>query len=58
VEIGVRDPGAGIAPEQQELVFERVSRQAKGDYVPKAEGTGLGPALARRFVALHGGTSG
>ena len=55
VEIAVVDTGVGIAADQQALVFEEF-RQAGGDYLRKAEGTGLGLALARRFVELHGGT--
>ncbi len=55
IEIAVIDTGVGIAPDQQALVFEEF-RQASGDYLRKAEGTGLGLALARRFVELHGGT--
>jgi signal transduction histidine kinase len=55
VEIAVIDTGVGIAADQQALVFEEF-RQAGGDYLRKAEGTGLGLALARRFVELHGGT--
>jgi signal transduction histidine kinase len=54
VEIAVIDTGVGIAPDQQALVFEEF-RQAGGDYLRKAEGTGLGLSLARRFVELHGG---
>jgi signal transduction histidine kinase len=54
-QISVSDTGVGIAPEEQALVFEEF-RQAKGHYLRKTEGTGLGLALARRFVALHGGT--
>jgi signal transduction histidine kinase len=55
VEIAVIDTGVGIAPEDQAMVFEEF-RQARGDYLRKAEGTGLGLALAKRFVELHGGT--
>jgi signal transduction histidine kinase len=54
VEIAVVDTGVGIAPDQQALVFEEF-RQASGDYLRKSEGTGLGLALAKRFVELHGG---
>ena len=55
VEIAVIDTGVGIAPDQQQLVFEEF-RQAGGDYLRKTEGTGLGLPLAKRFVELHGGT--
>ena len=54
VEISVADTGIGIAPENQELIFEEF-RQVGGDYAHKREGTGLGLTLARRFVELHGG---
>ena len=53
-QVSVIDTGVGIAPDDQALVFEEF-RQARGDYLRKAEGTGLGLALARRFVELHGG---
>jgi signal transduction histidine kinase len=55
VEIAVIDTGVGIAPDEQALVFEEF-RQARGDHLGKAEGTGLGLALVKRFVELHGGT--
>jgi signal transduction histidine kinase len=54
-EISVADTGVGIAPEEQALVFEEF-RQASGDYLRKAEGTGLGLSLSKRFVELHGGS--
>jgi signal transduction histidine kinase len=54
-EVSVSDTGVGIAPEDRALVFEEF-RQAGGDVLRKAEGTGLGLALVKRFVELHGGT--
>ena len=54
-EIAVCDTGAGIAPEDQEAIFEAF-RQVGTDVTRKREGTGLGLALTRRFVELHGGT--
>ncbi len=53
VEVSVSDTGVGIAPEDQEAVFEEF-RQV-GTAEKKAEGTGLGLALCRKFVELHGG---
>jgi signal transduction histidine kinase len=55
VQIAVSDTGIGIKPEDQQLVFEEF-RQASGDHLKKSEGTGLGLALTRRFVELHGGS--
>jgi signal transduction histidine kinase len=54
-EVSVTDTGVGIAPEDHDWVFDEF-RQAGDDYLRKAEGTGLGLSLARRFVELHGGT--
>ena len=54
VEVAVADTGAGIAPEDQELIFEEF-QQARGDSSRRQEGTGLGLPLARKFIELHGG---
>jgi two-component system, NtrC family, sensor kinase len=53
VEVSVSDTGVGIAPEDQEAVFEEF-RQV-GTAAKKMEGTGLGLTLCRKFVELHGG---
>jgi signal transduction histidine kinase len=53
VEVSVSDTGVGIALEDQEAVFEEF-RQV-GTAEKKAEGTGLGLTLCRKFIELHGG---
>jgi signal transduction histidine kinase len=54
-EIAVADTGVGIAPDDQAKVFEEF-RQVGTDYTKKSEGTGLGLALTKKFVELHGGS--
>jgi signal transduction histidine kinase len=54
VEIAVSDTGIGIAPEDQEVIFEEF-RQVGSDYAQKREGTGLGLTLTRKFIEMHGG---
>jgi signal transduction histidine kinase len=56
VEVSVADTGVGIAPEDQEKVFEEF--QQVGTAARKVEGTGLGLTLCRKFVELHGGRIG
>jgi GAF domain-containing protein len=51
VEVSVNDTGVGIAPEDQEAIFEEF-RQV-GTTAKKVEGTGLGLALSRKFVELQ-----
>ena len=55
LEVAVSDSGIGIAEADMETVFQEF-RQVGGDYTNKQEGTGLGLALTKRFVELHGGT--
>jgi signal transduction histidine kinase/class 3 adenylate cyclase len=50
----VQDTGIGIAQEQLPHVFERF-RQAEGSENRSYEGTGLGLALVKQLVEIHGG---
>jgi signal transduction histidine kinase len=52
--MSVADNGIGIAPEDQEAIFEEF-RQVGSNYAHKREGTGLGLSLTRKFVELHDG---
>jgi signal transduction histidine kinase len=53
VEVTVTDTGVGIAPDDQERIFDAF--QQGGRSPGAAEGTGLGLTLTRRIVQLHGG---
>jgi signal transduction histidine kinase len=50
----VSDTGIGIAPDEQERIFEKFYR-AKDPRVGKITGSGLGLALAREVARFHGG---
>jgi signal transduction histidine kinase len=52
VVISVRDDGSGIAEADQSRIFEEFQQVGTSQL---QEGTGLGLALSRRFVELHGG---
>jgi signal transduction histidine kinase len=52
VVLAVADRGPGIAPEHQELVFEKFGRVHGGGAKP---GTGLGLFIARSIAEAHGG---
>jgi PAS domain S-box-containing protein len=54
VEVSVIDTGIGIEKKDHDLIFEQF-RQADTEDVQKREGTGLGLALSKRLVELHGG---
>jgi signal transduction histidine kinase len=53
VRVSVADTGPGVAPEDRDRIFEEFQQSETG--VGQREGTGLGLALSKRFVELHGG---
>jgi len=55
--IAVADSGPGVAAADRDLIFEEF-RQAPGPTGQPREGTGLGLALAKKFVEMHGGRIG
>jgi signal transduction histidine kinase len=54
IEISVEDTGIGIKQEDMGRLFKEFS-QLESPYQKKYEGTGLGLALTKRLVELHGG---
>lgn len=55
--VEVRDHGRGIAPHDQEAIFQKF-RQATNSQNPLVKGTGLGLAIAKALVEQHGGDIG
>ena len=53
VNVSVTDTGPGIAPGDRERIFEEFQQTDVG--IGQREGTGLGLALSKRLVELHGG---
>jgi signal transduction histidine kinase/CheY-like chemotaxis protein len=54
VVVGVTDTGPGIAPEDQQRLFEPF-QQLDGSIRRRHGGSGLGLAISKRFVEMHGG---
>ena len=54
-EIEIRDTGIGIAPEFLEQVFQPF-RRGSNQWLSSDAGLGLGLAIARKIVEMHGGT--
>jgi signal transduction histidine kinase len=53
VRVSITDTGRGIAPEDHDRIFEEFQQTEAG--IEQREGTGLGLALSKRLVELHGG---
>ncbi|MEP7227214.1 MAG: response regulator [Gemmatimonadales bacterium] len=54
IEVSVADTGIGLRPEDKERIFGEFE-QVQSSYASNQEGTGLGLALSRKLVELHGG---
>jgi signal transduction histidine kinase len=52
VVVSVADQGPGIAPDEQDRIFDRFYQSRNGNH---ARGTGIGLTIAQRFTAQHGG---
>jgi signal transduction histidine kinase len=55
VRIAVEDAGPGVPDEEREVIFDRFSRGSAGGRRGDDFGTGLGLALIREHMNLHGG---
>lgn len=56
VVIDVADSGSGIAEEDRERIFERFEKGSASPSAASTGGTGIGLAIVRWAVSLHGGT--
>lgn len=54
IKIGVHDTGIGIEPEMQHKIFESFSQATEG-VDRNYEGSGVGLAISKKVVELHGG---
>ena len=54
IEISVQDTGIGISPDNLQRLFQEFE-QLEPSYTKRYQGSGLGLALCRRLVELHGG---
>jgi NtrC-family two-component system sensor histidine kinase KinB len=57
VRVEVQDQGPGIAPEDQELIFQRFAQLAPAAGTPRT-GSGLGLSIGREFITAQGGQLG
>lgn len=55
VKISISDEGAGVPPEQQEIIFQRFEQSSNEN---ENSGTGLGLAISKMIVEAHGGQIG
>jgi two-component system, OmpR family, sensor histidine kinase MtrB len=55
VRLVVEDRGPGVSPSETEAIFERFERGHAASAPDAPRGTGLGLALSRQHVELHGG---
>ena len=54
LEVTVSDSGIGIPPEKLDVIFDRFD-QVENNMSRRYQGTGLGLALAKNFIGMHGG---
>jgi len=55
LELKVKDTGIGIPPELQDKIFESFFQADTPGYL-RSQGTGIGLAITREFVEMHGGS--
>jgi signal transduction histidine kinase len=53
--VAIQDTGPGIAPEDQEIIFDEFAQVGKHAKTQQRDGSGLGLAIAKRIVEAHSG---